>query len=139
MKEDATEEVWVYGGVRISHDEAKYGVWFPVVGDIADLSTPLSFTKDWRGYYVGMEYRVNFDGNTRYGKPVFHQQHGDVEARAQLLAQDAAASTKVRRLALEKRKATELDDAIEPLRKLTKALPASQRTEFLAYVLRRLL
>ena len=139
---ETTEEIWLFTGSRRGRSGKRIHGWLPQPDN--DLDHELYFSaKGHRA--VGSEYTVQVrrhpDGAvTMYGSPVYHGRHDNDTLRARVEARHRAAETELRREQLERsdKRASALNEALEPLVTLSEELRATERDAFLAFVIRRI-
>ncbi|GAB3459142.1 hypothetical protein [Actinophytocola sediminis] len=144
-KPDPVEETWLFAGTRIGRSGKRIHAWLPLPND--DLDNELYFGPTGRPA-VGSEYTVKVtrhqEGETAritlHGNPVYQRQHDDEELRARVEARHRAAETTLRRDQMERsdKRASALEETLEPLVKISSELRATDRDAFLAYVIRKI-
>jgi len=133
------EELWTYGGVRVSGRGRRVYAWIDQAGE------ELWFPKTGTHAAVGSQYKVTVkrdDGVTSIiGTPQYAGRASDDDLRRQLWAQHSAATTSLELARAERSDARRnaLDEAIAPLLRIARTLRTTAERDALAvYVLRKI-
>lgn len=130
------DEHWVYGGTRVGLKDKKFAAWIDPSGE--ELYFPYASR-----YIVGSIYTFSVlregDQISRRPQGEYVGRSDDNELRTTLHARHRAAETaldEIRRQRADKRD-DPLDDAIEALASLVRAVPSPQRQAFAVYLMTR--
>ena len=133
------EEVWTYGGVRVSGRGQRVHAWIDQAGE------ELWFPKTGTHAAVGSQYKVTVkpaDGVTSIiGIPKYAGRAVADQLRRQLWAQHSAATTRLELIRAERNdaKRNALDEAIAPLLQIARTLRTTAERDALAvYVIRKI-
>ena len=133
------EELWTYGGVRVSSRGQRVYAWIDQVGE------ELWFPKTGTRAAVGSQYKVTVkraDGVTSIiGTPQYAGRACDDDLRRQLWAQHSAAATRLELIRAERSDARRnaLDEAVAPLLEIARTLRTTAERDALAvYVIRKI-
>lgn len=140
---EPADERWVFGGSRIGTKKQRLHAWIDEHGEELLFKAVGSYTVG--SYTVGSIYdvqvtRTDQERLVRHGQPKYAGGRADTELHEKVAARHRAAEAELGLLARER--AAKKDDpvelAIEHFVTLSRKVPASQRTAFLAYVMARL-
>ncbi|MEU8317117.1 hypothetical protein AB0C33_02000 [Nonomuraea sp. NPDC048881] len=136
--EEPQEEVWTFGGSRVSSDGKRVHAWIDPNG------VPLLYAAKGT-YAIGSLYKVKVlrkgERTTRYGEPQYTGERTSEEFREGLWAEHKAAEATLALKAKERadKRDDPIEDAIDKLAYLISTVPVSQRTNLRAYVISRLM
>lgn len=141
----AVAETWMFCGTRIKGKGTRYHAWLPLPAD--DLSGEMLFDPDkGSSYAVGSEYAVMVRRDSEHvwkvGNPgpryLGRHENEGLRALAEARHKAIEAVIRVKRMEGADKRDSALEDALEPLVKLSAGIHYTERTAFLAYVIQKI-
>lgn len=135
---EATEEVWTFAGSRVGNEKTRRHAWMTQDGSLRYFRPSGSYTV--AGEYLVRVSRTDDGHTTMHGEPVFRDPSTDAALTDQLWARHRAAEAELRRRQRERaaRRDDPVEQAVSRLAELARHVSSSQRPDFAAHVLSRI-